>query len=121
MKVLAVTGRLAQDLVRASTNGADVLVLDVDIAAFITPQMLLQAAPKGYDLILIPGAATADFRKAEETLGAKIRLGPKHAADLGFVLSHLGNVELSTSIPACVLLESRMRKDALSSFRDNGG
>jgi len=116
MKVLAVTGRLAQDLVRASADGADVLVLDVDIAAFITPQMLLQAAPKGYDLILIPGAATADFRKAEETLGTKIRLGPKHAADLGFVLSHLGNVELSTSIPACVLLESRMRKDALSTL-----
>jgi dihydropteroate synthase-like protein len=116
MKVLAVTGRLAQDLVKASADGADVLVLDVDIAAFITPQMLLQAAPKGYDLILIPGAATADFREAEDTLGTKIRLGPKHAADLGFVLSHLGNVELSTSIPACVLLESRMRKDALSTI-----
>ena len=116
MKVLAVTGRLAQDLVRACAKEADVLVLDVEIAAFITPEVLQQAAPKGYDLILIPGAITADFSTTEAALSTKIRLGPKHAADLGFVLSHLGDVELSTSIPACTLMESRMRKDALSTI-----
>lgn len=116
MKVLAVTGRLAQDLVKASAKDTDVLVLDTDIAAFITPHMLIQAAPKGYDLILLPGAITADFAEAERALGAKIRLGPKHAADLGFVLKHLGEVELSRSIPACVLFENLMRKDALSTL-----
>jgi dihydropteroate synthase-like protein len=116
MRVLTVTGRMAQDLVKQYSKGADVLVLDVDIAAFITPEMLHRAAPKGYDLILIPGAITADFSAAQEALGTKIRLGPKHAADLGFVLRHLGDVELSTSIPACVLLENRMRKDALSTI-----
>ena len=116
MKVLAVTGRMAQDLVKQYSKGAGVLVLDVDIAAFITPEMLRQAAPKGYDLILIPGAITADFSTTEAALGTKIRLGPKHAADLGFVLRHLGDVELSMSIPACVLLESLMRKDALSTL-----
>lgn len=116
MKVLAVTGRLAQDLVRSSAKDADVLVLDADIAAFITPQMLVQAAPKGYDLILLPGAITADFTEAEKALNTKIRLGPKHAADLGFVLKHLGEVELSRSIPACVLFDDMMRKDALSTL-----
>ena len=116
MKVLAVTGRLAQDLVRACAKEADVLVLDVEIAAFITPEVLQQAAPKGYDLILIPGAITADFSTTEAALSTKIRLGPKHAADLGFVLRNLGDVELSTSIPACTLMESRMRKDALSTI-----
>ena len=114
MRVLAVTGRLAQDLVRASARGADVLVLDVAVAAFITPQMLAAAAPQGYDLILVPGAVTADFREAEKALGAKIRLGPKHAADLGFVLRHLDEVELSRTVPACVLLEERMREGALA-------
>jgi dihydropteroate synthase-like protein len=113
MKVLAVTGRMAQDLVKQSTKEADVLVLDVDIAAFITPEMLRSAAPKGYDMILIPGAITADFSAVEAALETKIRLGPKHAADIGFVLCHLGDVELSVSIPACTLLESRMKKDAL--------
>jgi len=58
----------------------------------------LPAKPEGYDLILIPGAITADFREAERRLKAKIRLGPKHAADLGFVLRHLDEFELSSSI-----------------------
>ena len=112
MKVLLVTGRLALDQVRATAPGSDVLVLDVDVAAFITPEMLCRAKPEGYDLILIPGAITADFREAERRLKAKIRLGPKHAADLGFVLRHLGEVELSTSIPACVLMEGENRSEA---------
>lgn len=114
MRVLAVTGRLAEGLVRASVRGADVLVLDTDIAAFITPGMLTRASPQGYDLILLPGAITADFSEAERELGAKIRLGPKHASDLGFVLRHLEEVELSRTTPACVLLEDRMREGALA-------
>ena len=112
MRVLVVTGRLAQDLVRSFSRGADVLVMDVDVAAFITPKMLLQALPIGYDLILIPGAITADFQGLEQKIGSKIRLGPKHAADLGFVLSHINEVELSPHIPACVLLEGKMRRNA---------
>jgi dihydropteroate synthase-like protein len=114
MKTLLVTGRLALDQVRATAPGSDVLVLDVDVAAFITPGMLCQAKPEGYDLILIPGAVTADFREAEQRLNAKIRLGPKHAADLGFVLRHLDEFALSSSIPACVLMEGKNRSDALA-------
>lgn len=114
MKVLLVTGRLALDQVKASALEADVLALDVDVAAFITPEMLCRAAPQGYDLILIPGAITADFQEAERELSARIRLGPKHAADLGFVLRHLDEVELSSSVPACVLLEGKSRSEAMA-------
>ena len=114
MKVLLVTGRLALDQVKASAREADVLALDVDVAAFITPEMLCRAAPQGYDLVLIPGAITADFQEAERELSARIRLGPKHAADLGFVLRHLDEVELSSSVPACVLLEGKSRSEALA-------
>ncbi|HUS75243.1 MAG TPA: dihydropteroate synthase-like protein [Methanothrix sp.] len=115
MKVLLVTGKLAESQVRAFAGEADVLVMDVDVAAFITPQMLLSAAAQGYDLILIPGAITADFRDVERGLGTKIRLGPKHAADLGIVLRHLdrGEIELSRTVPACLFLEENMRADAL--------
>ena len=88
--------------------------LDVDVAAFITPQMLCRAKPEGYDLILIPGAITADFREAEKRLEARIRLGPKHAADLGSVLRHLDEVELSTDVPACVLMAGKSRSEALA-------
>lgn len=113
MKTLVVTGRLAQDQVKLFAKGADVLVLDVDVAAFITPEMLLRAVPAGYDLILVPGAITADFRDVERILGAKIRLGPKHAVDLAFVLRHLEEVELSSNTPACQLLLGRMQRNAL--------
>ncbi|HWQ18296.1 MAG TPA: dihydropteroate synthase-like protein [Methanotrichaceae archaeon] len=112
MKILAVTGRLAQGMVREQARGSDVLVLDTDIAAFITPEMLKRAGPRGYDLILIPGAVTADFRSVEKELGATIRLGPKNAADLGLVLDHLGEIELSRSVPACMLLESALKSKA---------
>jgi len=91
---------------------ADVLVMNVDVASFITPKMLREAAPKGYDIILIPGAITADFGPVEREFGTKIRLGPKHAVDLRRVVPLLGEVELSTTIPACVLLEERMREGA---------
>jgi dihydropteroate synthase-like protein len=113
MRVLAVTGRLAEGLVRDSVGDrADILVLDTDIAAFITPQMLMGAAPQGYDLIMVPGATTADFSRAENALRTTIRLGPKNAADLGFVLDHLGEVELSKTVPACVLLDFARRSQA---------
>jgi len=114
MKVLLVTGRLASEQVKRSACGADVLVMDVDVAAFITPEMLCQAGPKGYDLILIPGAITADFREAERTLSTKIRLGPKHAIDLTNLLPRLDEVELSTTIPACVLLDGKRRQEAIA-------
>ena len=114
MRVLLVTGRRACDQVKRSACGADVLVLDVDVAAFITPEMLCQAGPPGYDLILIPGAITADFGEAEKSLGSRIRLGPKHAIDLISLLPHLDEVELSTTVPACVLLEGKRRQEAIS-------
>ncbi len=117
MKILVVTGRLAQDLVMDSARGTDVLVLDLDIAAFITPEILVSSAPKGYDLILVPGAITADFTKAEKALDTKIRLGPKHAADLGFVLAHLDEIELSHTVPACVLFEERLKREAKSALQ----
>jgi len=114
MKILLVTGRLAQEQVRAFAGEADVLVADTDVAAFITPQMLLQAAPQGYDLILIPGAATADFSEVETAFGSAVRLGPKHAADLGEVLHLLkkGDLKLSRTTPACQLLLGEMRDKA---------
>lgn len=115
MKILLVTGRLAEDQVRSFAGEADVLVADTDVAAFVTPQMLQEAAPHGYDLILIPGAVNADFHEAERALGSPIRLGPKHAADLGEVLPLIekGELEPSRTIPSCQLLLGEMREKAL--------
>ncbi|NYT02629.1 MAG: dihydropteroate synthase-like protein [Methanosarcinales archaeon] len=125
---------MAEEEVRRSVAkskiGADVLVLDVDVAAFITPGLLRRAGPAGYDLILIPGAITADFGDVEGELQTAIRLGPKHAVDLGEVVDQVagtdeGNrVELSKTTPACVLLADRLAEKAralLQSLEERAG
>lgn len=85
MKILIATGRLAENTVRkAAGEKADVLVADIDIAAFITPKKLVKAFldagfSSRYDLILLPGLVAGNFSKASEELDCRIRLGPKHA------------------------------------------
>ena len=75
MKILIATGRLAENTVRkAAGEKADVLVADIDIAAFITPKKLIKEFQeanfsKKYDLILIPGLVSGDFSKASEDTG----------------------------------------------------
>lgn len=123
MEILIATGRLAENTVKkAAGEKADVLVADIDIAAFITPKRLIKAfheagLPKRYDLILIPGLAAGDFSKASEELGCKIRLGPKHAYDLNFVLRFAEEVEFSEKVPACELLADVRREEALELIR----
>ncbi|MDY6959877.1 MAG: dihydropteroate synthase-like protein, partial [Halobacteriota archaeon] len=116
MKILVVTGRLAENTVKEASEGlADLITLDIDVAAFITPTLLRRESDKlkSYDLILIPGIITADFRRLEEELGVPIRLGPKHAIDLKYILPLAGEIEFSKSRPACEILSSKRREDAL--------
>jgi dihydropteroate synthase-like protein len=120
MQVLVVTGRKAAGIVRKSVGSlAEVLVMDIDVAAFTTP-IRLEKSLNGqeFDLIIIPGLVSADFSGLEKQLETPIRLGPKHAIDLGFVLSGYGDIELSTTVPACELLMQRRRNIALSSLAE---
>jgi dihydropteroate synthase-like protein len=115
MTTLVVTGRLAENTVKRSVqDDADVLVLDIEVASFITPALLRRSLPeKKYDLILIPGLASGDFSGLEKETGTPIRLGPKHAVDLGFVLSYIGEITFSRKVPACELLLDKRRSNAL--------
>jgi dihydropteroate synthase-like protein len=123
MNILIATGRLAENTVRkAIGENADILVADIDIAAFITPKKLIKTfqeagLSKAYDLILLPGLVAGDFSKASEELGCKIRLGPKHAYDLGFVLPFAGKIEFSEKVPACELLADVRKEMALKLIR----
>lgn len=125
MKILIATGRLAESTVRkAIGEKVDVLVANIDIAAFITPKKLIKTfqeakLSKVYDLILLPGLVAGDFSEASDVLGCKIRLGPKHAYDLGFVLSFIGKVEFSDKIPACELLADVRKEIALELIKKN--
>lgn len=120
MKVLIATGRLAERTVRHSVgDNADVLVLDVDVAAFITPHRLLSAIKEQngiYDVILVPGLASGDFSMVAKELGCKVFLGPKHAYDLGSVLKLADGMDLSLEVPACELLSDIWRELALETL-----
>ncbi len=124
MNTLIATGRLAENTVRkAAGKKADILVVDIDIAAFITPKKLLKAIQeanfsKKIELILVPGLVAGDFSKVSEELGCKIRLGPKHAYDLSFVLPFAGKVEFSKTIPACELLADVRKEMALKLLKE---
>jgi len=104
MKVLLVTGRFAEKMVRENSGGADVLVLDIDVAAFITDKHLEDINLSGYDLVLVPGLAKGNWRKLEEKKGVAIRLGPVHAYDIPKVMEVIEEIELSHEIPADRLL-----------------
>lgn len=125
MKILIATGRLAENTVRkAIGKKAEILVVDIDIAAFITPKKLLKTfqdatLSKTYDLILLPGLVAGDFSKVSEELGCKIRLGPKHAYDLGFVLPYAEKIEFSEKVPACELLTDVRKEMAFELIRKN--
>lgn len=119
MNILIATGRLAENTVRnAVGKAADILIVDIDIAAFITPRKLLKTflsagLSKSYDIILVPGLSSGNFTSVEKELGCKIRLGPKHAYDLGFVLPFAETVEFSRTVTACELLADVRRDMAL--------
>ena len=120
MRVLVVTGRKAAEMVRKfESDITDVLVLDIDIAAFTTPNRLkMNLDDETFDYIIIPGLVSADFSRLETQLNIPIRLGPKHAVDLGMVLSSLDRIELSTTVPACELLADIRRETAISTLKE---
>lgn len=119
MEILIATGRLAENTVKKAVGEkADVLVADIDIAAFLTPKKLIKAFQKAgllkkYDIILLPGLVPGDFSKVSDELDCKIRLGPRHAYDLGFVLDFAEEVEFSEKVPACELLADMRKEEAL--------
>jgi len=116
MNILVVTGRLAEASVKkAVSDSADVLVLPIAVAALITPLKLISGVKssafsnKKYDAVLVSGFSKFNFSKAEEEIGCPIFLGPKHAADLKYVLA-AGN--FSKTIPACEFIQIEKTKQA---------
>ena len=117
MRILLATGRLAYPVVKeVSGDRADVLMLDVGVAAFITPKLLEKAIAElkdRYDLVLVTGLCGSDFSGLEKKLGIKIRLGPKHAYDIPLALQYADKIEFSHKISACQLLTSVKHENAL--------
>jgi dihydropteroate synthase-like protein len=130
MKIMLATGRKAAEMVKdavKATNVPDitcaVLTQDLNIAAFTTPRSLRKALEKDeetarqethtHDLILVSGFCTADFSALEQELRTPIRLGPRHAYDLGEALQSVSPREFSPRTPADLFLEARRRENAM--------
>jgi dihydropteroate synthase-like protein len=116
------TGRCAEQVVKESVGeAADVLVLDIDIAALMTPSLLQKAyiehvrqLAHTYDVVLIPGSSnTTGFGALADELNVNIVLGPKQAYDLSLVLSSIDDSPLSLSEPADHLILEKRKNDAL--------
>jgi len=116
------TGRCAEKVVKGSVGqAADVLVLDIDIAALMTPPLLKKAyiqhvkrLAREYDVILIPGSSnTTGFSSLANELNIDIVLGPKQAYDLSLVLSSLDDSPLSLNEPADSIILEKRKNDAL--------
>lgn len=120
MEILVATGKLAEKTVRYSVvDNADVLVLGIEIAAFLTPHRLLSALKnqqKKYDVIFVPGLCSGDFSIVAKELGCKVFLGPKHAYDLSSVLRFAGEMDFSLEVPACELLSDVWRDIAMETL-----
>lgn len=121
MKVLVVTGVLAENIVRdyakQSKTETQVLPLKVPVAAFLTPQTILEALKKekteGFDMILVPGLIRGDTTTISKSVNIPTFKGPRYAADLPTVLDSIGEVTLSTTVPACDLLKEKLKEKAL--------
>ncbi len=116
------TGRCAEKVVKGSVGqAADVLVLDIDVAALMTPPLLKKAyvehvrrLARAYDVILIPGSSnTTGFSSLADELNTTIVLGPKQAYDLSLVLNSFDDSPLSLNEPADRIILEKRKNDAL--------
>ena len=125
MRILLATGRKAEGMVKDAVRGAnlssdcDVLTQDLSIAAFSTPKSLRKAFEKhfiskksDFDLILLSGLCKADFSRLEKEIATPIRLGPRHAYDIGDTLQFADEMLFSSHIPADVFLAEKRKENA---------
>ena len=122
MKILLLTGKLAEPLVRAAvkTSPSDydlrISVLPVEVASLATPQLIISYLRKtkleDYDLIMVSGAIQGSMKPVENTIGVKVVKGPKHAVDIPMLLKMYDPTRLSPDVSADALLIKEMRNYA---------
>jgi dihydropteroate synthase-like protein len=121
VKVLLVTGQLAEDAVRRyaqeSCVETETLGLKIAVAAFLTPQTIAEALKErkltDFNAILVPGLVRGDTTAISKVTGVAAFKGPRYAADLPTVLDSLCEVQLSTAVPADDLLREKLQQQAL--------
>ncbi|NHJ39180.1 MAG: hypothetical protein FK731_04045, partial [Asgard group archaeon] len=105
IKILAITGRLAADIVKKYLpKNIDLKILPVNVAAFITKQLIINNISKiiaqNYDLILTPGLVQDDLSSLKAELGIPVVKGPRYASDIPTTLADVNPLDLSPIFPA---------------------
>jgi len=129
LKVLVVTGRLAEESVKRYVSETeidiDVVALPVSVASFITPGYAAHALKalgvRDYDLILMPGAVQGDVTPVEAVTKIPTFKGSLHAADIPLVLDLLGEVKLSKTTAASELIKDAMIRKVMAEIREVDG
>ncbi|MDH7594268.1 MAG: dihydropteroate synthase-like protein [Methanomicrobiales archaeon] len=119
MHILLPTGAQTAEIVRKAAECLDAdVVVTGEIASFLTPAHLASLLEKGiYDMVLVSGMCTASFEQVEEKTGVPVYRGPKHAADLHWILPLLGKVELSRRVPADEYLAATRKAEAMRDLK----
>ena len=112
-KILIITGRLAEGIVKKVVKdyNIDVHVANIDVAAFLTPKLIIKEIKKIekernkkiyelYDFILVTGLVRGDLKEVEEYKKIKCYKSTREAIDLPLLLKNLDKVELSTRYEA---------------------
>jgi len=126
VKILIVTGKFAEPIVRdvvaeltlkyGTALELGVLVINVPVAALITPDRLMNEFKKRYefikqfDVVLVPGLMKGDVMSIAKSLGIRIFKGTKYVGDVEIAIEALlsGN-ELSTKVAAEDYLRKKSR------------
>ena len=108
--------RLLKATPKQSKVGTHIVGLKVAIAAFLTPKIIIEELKKidlkDYDLVLTPGLVCEDVVAISKAVGIPVFKGSRYDADLPLVLDMLGQVKLSTVVPADDLLRERLEERA---------
>jgi dihydropteroate synthase-like protein len=121
VKVLLITGQLAEEAVRRYAQETivetETLAVKIAVAAFLTPQTISEALKKkkltDFNAILVPGMVRGDTTIISKVTGVATFKGPRYAADLPTVLDSLCEVQLSPTVPADDLLREKLQQQAL--------
>jgi len=115
MKTLLVTGKLAEPMVKkvAEKFDANVAVLPVSVALFMTPQTIFEHLKakdlKKYDRIIFPGLIRIDLARLEHILDVQCFKGPRSASDLWEVFEK--DLKLSKTEPTDSLFKVEGQKE----------
>ena len=134
MKILIITGLLAENIIRKNLSCYDkhelyLKVMPMPIAAFITPKLIVYHLKQqnilksinsnkttpidNIDMIITPGLMQQSSDEIQKQLNIPSYKGPTNAADITLTLDILDNITLSTSKPANILIRNKQYENAM--------